>query len=204
MILTCHLLANQLQEGAVCPGYGYRHLGSEESLADWNRFWGVKDPAAVRVEIRYRGGALHSRAVIQLESVTAEDFRLQAGSSGHRRASRDLGADVDLVGPGAVYERWKNTPAYQQWLKDTGESAARSCGATVRDSSPRRQGRTDVCPLAEGVAAAASGADPFTIVRCADGVQWLFSDCGCGVIHWFDLIVFVLVVTAALPLRSVL
>src|SRR5262249_56577324 len=29
------------------------------------------------------------------------------------------GADVDLVGPGKAYERWKQTPAYQQWLKDT-------------------------------------------------------------------------------------
>jgi hypothetical protein len=28
---------------------------------------------------------------------------------------------VDLVGPGAAYERWKKTPEYQQWLKDTGQ-----------------------------------------------------------------------------------
>jgi hypothetical protein len=26
---------------------------------------------------------------------------------------------VDLVGPGPAYERWKKTPEYQQWLKDT-------------------------------------------------------------------------------------
>src|SRR6185369_7933420 len=37
---------------------------------------------------------------------------------------KDLGADVDLVGPGAAYERWKKTPAYQQWLKDTGQLRA--------------------------------------------------------------------------------
>ena len=26
---------------------------------------------------------------------------------------------VVLVGPGRAYERWKKTPEYQQWLKDT-------------------------------------------------------------------------------------
>ena len=34
---------------------------------------------------------------------------------------KDLGADVDLVGPGPAYERWKKTPEYQQWLKDSGQ-----------------------------------------------------------------------------------
>src|SRR5262249_48046979 len=37
---------------------------------------------------------------------------------------KDLGADVDLVGPGAAYERWKKRPEYQQWLKDTGQLRA--------------------------------------------------------------------------------
>jgi hypothetical protein len=32
---------------------------------------------------------------------------------------KDLGADVDLVGPGEAYERWHKTPAYQDWLKQT-------------------------------------------------------------------------------------
>jgi hypothetical protein len=101
-------------------------LPAGESLADWNRFWGVRDTTAVRGEIRYRGGDLRSRAVAQLEQVTAEDFRLQAGSPGHRagKDGRDLGADVDLVGPGPAYERWKQTPEYQQWLKETGEGRA--------------------------------------------------------------------------------
>ena len=37
------------------------------------------------------------------------------------RDGKDLGADVDLVGPGAAYARWKNTPEYQEWLKETGQ-----------------------------------------------------------------------------------
>jgi hypothetical protein len=93
-------------------------LPAGQSLADWNRFWGVKDTAAVRGEIRYRGGDLHSRALIELEQVAAEDFRLNAGSPGKGAGGHDLGADVNLVGPGSAYERWKQTPAYQQWLKD--------------------------------------------------------------------------------------
>jgi hypothetical protein len=28
---------------------------------------------------------------------------------------------VDLVGPGEAYERWKKTPDYQEWLKETGQ-----------------------------------------------------------------------------------
>ena len=49
------------------------------------------------------------------------DFRLRADSAGYKAAKdgKDLGADVDLVGPGSAYERWKKTPEYQQWLKDT-------------------------------------------------------------------------------------
>jgi hypothetical protein len=27
----------------------------------------------------------------------------------------------NLVSPGAAYERWKRTPEYQRWLKETGQ-----------------------------------------------------------------------------------
>jgi WD40 repeat protein len=102
-----------------CP----QPLPAGGSVADWNRFWGVRGSAAVRGKIRYRGGDLLSRALTQLQPVTAEDFRLQADSpgKGSGEGGRDLGADVDLVGPGAAYERWKKTPAYRLWVKDTGQ-----------------------------------------------------------------------------------
>jgi hypothetical protein len=53
------------------------------------------------------------------ERITPADFRLRADSAGYRagKDGKDLGADVDLVGPGTAYERWKTTPEYQQWLK---------------------------------------------------------------------------------------
>lgn len=51
------------------------------------------------------------------------DFRLAKGSPGQGvlPGGKDLGADVDLVGPGAAYERWKKTPEYQEWRKKTEE-----------------------------------------------------------------------------------
>ena len=58
-----------------------------------------------------------------LEQLTPDDFRLRPDSAGYRAGQdgKDLGADVDLVGPGAAYERWKKTPEYQEWLKETGQ-----------------------------------------------------------------------------------
>ena len=58
------------------------------------------------------------------ELITAADFRLRPDSPGYRagKDGKDLGADVDLVGPGPAYERWKKTPEYQEWLKDTGQT----------------------------------------------------------------------------------
>jgi hypothetical protein len=63
------------------------------------------------------------RALTAPEKLSAEDFRLRSDSAGYKagKGGKDLGADVDLVGPGPAYERWKWTPEYQQWLKDTGQ-----------------------------------------------------------------------------------
>ena len=59
----------------------------------------------------------------RLKSSPPDDFRLRPDSAGYRagKDGKDLGADVDLVGPGPAYERWKKTPEYQQWLKDTNQ-----------------------------------------------------------------------------------
>ena len=48
---------------------------------------------------------------------------LRHDSTGYRagKDGKDLGADVDLVGPGPAYERWKKTLSYQQWLVETGQ-----------------------------------------------------------------------------------
>jgi hypothetical protein len=92
-----------------------------QDLADWNKFWSQKNTGSVEGDIHFQGGDLVTRAHTNPEKLTAEDFRLRPDSAGYRagKGGKDLGADVDLVGPGPAYERWKKTPAYQKWLKDT-------------------------------------------------------------------------------------
>jgi hypothetical protein len=87
----------------------------------WDRFWGQTKTESVEGRIRYSGGDLFTRGRDAPEKLTPNDFRLRADSAGYRadKDGKDLGADVDLVGPGPAYERWKKTPEYQQWLKDT-------------------------------------------------------------------------------------
>jgi hypothetical protein len=93
------------------------------TLADWNRFWQTGEAGSTEGRVRYHGGDLLTRLEASSERLTPEDFRLRPDSAGYRagKDGKDIGADVDLVGPGAAYERWKKTPAYQQWLRDTGQ-----------------------------------------------------------------------------------
>jgi hypothetical protein len=72
---------------------------------------------------RYQGGDLLAKVNLAPEQLTPEDFRLRPDSAGYRagKNNKDLGAEVDLVGPGKAYERWKKTPKYQEWLKETGQ-----------------------------------------------------------------------------------
>lgn len=99
------------------------HTTSHKTLADWNTFWGLKTTGSSEGVIRFRGGDLISKALTDPFKFTPDDFRLLPDSAGHKagKDGKDLGADVTLVGPGPAYERWKKTPEYQQWLKDTGQ-----------------------------------------------------------------------------------
>ena len=96
---------------------------ARQALTDWEQFWGLQDTGSLVGDVRYQGGDILTRLAQDPGSLTPEDFRLAAGSAGKGtgESGRDLGADVDLVGPGPAYERWKQTPAYQQWLKESGQ-----------------------------------------------------------------------------------
>ena len=96
---------------------------AKTTLAEWDQFWGVTGTGAIQGSFRYDGGNVYTRLERAPAELTPADFRLRADSAGYRAGpdGQDLGADVDLVGPGAAYERWKQTPAYQQWLKHTGQ-----------------------------------------------------------------------------------
>jgi hypothetical protein len=94
-----------------------------KDLADWKQFWGSAESGSLTGQVRYHGGNLLAKLATAPETVTPDDFRLRPDSAGYRagKDGKDLGADVDLVGPGPAYERWKKTPEYQQWLRDTGQ-----------------------------------------------------------------------------------
>src|SRR6202008_4543331 len=97
-------------------------LGLLNNLAEWNQFWGIKDTGSLQGSVRLRGNPKAMVATAP-ETITPDDFRLRPDSAGYQagKDKKDLGADVDLVGPGAAYERWKKTPDYQQWLQETGQ-----------------------------------------------------------------------------------
>jgi endonuclease YncB( thermonuclease family) len=99
------------------PGHG------PKDLEGWKQYWNSPETGSAQGRFRYQGGDLVARFWDAPEKLTAGDFRLRPDSAGYRAGpdGKDLGADVDLVGPGAAYERWKKTPEYQTWLKDTGQ-----------------------------------------------------------------------------------
>jgi hypothetical protein len=118
---------NQFSPG---PGFtAWAYSGTSDygikDLTEWNKFWKLENSGCRSGKVRYRGGDLASRADLNPEQLTPEDFRLHPDSPGYRAdpGGKDLGADIDLVGPGA-YERWKKTPEYQQWLKESGQLRA--------------------------------------------------------------------------------
>jgi uncharacterized protein (TIGR03067 family) len=93
------------------------------TTAEWGRYWGDEKNDAVPGLLRYQGGNVGTRAKSDPEQIRPTDFRLRNDSAGKGASvdGRDLGADVDLVGPGPAYESWKKTAEYQQWLKNTGQ-----------------------------------------------------------------------------------
>jgi serine/threonine protein kinase len=106
------------------PDESYRYETIDRS--EWTAFWTLQDTNALEGKPKFKGGNLGARVAADAGSVTPDDFRLREGSAGYRAGpdGKDLGADVDLVGPGPAYERWKKTPEYQQWLKDSGQLRA--------------------------------------------------------------------------------
>src|SRR5262249_32960644 len=93
------------------------------TLAEWNQFWGQSDTGSIQGAVRFQGDDAVSSAPYTL---VPDDFRLRTDSAGYRASpnGKDLGPDFDLVGPGVAYERWKQTPEYRKWLKDTGQLLA--------------------------------------------------------------------------------
>src|SRR5262249_36153352 len=104
------------------PGRPYEPLVGSDQLDEWRRFAGPK-AGALRGAALFAGGNLWTQVIASPEQLLPKHFRLLAASAGYPagKDGKDLGADVDLVGPGEAYERWKKTPEYQQWRKKTGQ-----------------------------------------------------------------------------------
>jgi WD40 repeat protein len=92
-------------------------------LDAWNGLWPKAEAGTLAAAAKFQGGDEESWQPAMLEP---DYWRLAPNSPGKGAGpgDPDLGADVDLVGPGPAYERWKQTPEYQQWLKDTAEARA--------------------------------------------------------------------------------
>ncbi len=96
-------------------------VGRHSTLAEWHKFWGITKSTSLVGTPAFEGGDVFKRSLEDPGSLTPADFRLAKGSAGQGvlPGGKDLGADVDLVGPGEAYERWKKTPEYQEWRKKT-------------------------------------------------------------------------------------
>jgi hypothetical protein len=101
-------------------------LGSQEqpwcdsvaNLEGWNKLWGITKPTSLEGAARFEGGDLRKRG--HEGQLVPANFRLAPGSPGKGKdGKKDLGADVEKVGPGKPYEEWKKTPDYQQWRETT-------------------------------------------------------------------------------------
>lgn len=126
------------------------HLGARGSdIDEWNCFWGRDETGSARASIRFQGGDLRQRAKHDPRQLTGDDFRLRPDSAGYRAGpdGEDLGADVDLVGPGEAYERWKKTPEYQDWLRETSqlmESEGRHEDKAGAEKSQAKENQPDI------------------------------------------------------------
>jgi len=114
---------NLYSTGGASVQWSHHPPHGPKNVDEWKKFWGAPDADASEGKVRYQGGNLVAKLTGAPDRITPEDFRLRPDSAGYKagKDGKDLGADVDLVGPGAAYERWKKTPEYQQWLKESGQ-----------------------------------------------------------------------------------
>ena len=98
---------------------GKKPYAACKTLKDWQTYWKAKQPAGIESPPHFIGEDLLERIWQDRLKLTAADFRLKKGSPGQGAGldGKDLGADVDRVGPGEPYEKWKQTPEYQEAAK---------------------------------------------------------------------------------------
>lgn len=93
-------------------------LAEASSLEAWNRLWEKPEEGSRTGTPKFKGGDALRWSPVAGE---ADFWRLMPDSAGKGvgPSGCDLGAAVDLVGPGPAYERWKQRPEYEAWRKKT-------------------------------------------------------------------------------------
>ena len=94
---------------------------SIKTSAAWREFWGLKRMRALRRDVALPGRQREGGQERTTGKLTADDFRLHNDSDGKGEGTngRDIGADINKLGPGKAYEAWKKSPARQTWLLTT-------------------------------------------------------------------------------------
>lgn len=83
-------------------------------LDQWQQFWQFDKPGSVLGKVRFQLADL-PRGPTLPKRLNAQDFRVQVDDP----SRKDVGANVDQVGPGLPYDQWRKTADYEQWLKET-------------------------------------------------------------------------------------
>src|SRR5262249_30080297 len=89
------------------------------NLDEWSRFWGMPPTNSAQGKAVFEGGDMMEKMATAIHRMSPTNFRLTNSSPGKGKHDKDLGADVDKVGPGAPYERWRQSLEYQQWRTST-------------------------------------------------------------------------------------
>jgi hypothetical protein len=117
------LLAWHDQDNVYASNHRFLSM-HHQRLDEWNALRGLTETNSRQGAVEFLGGDIQARVALDPQQLTPEDFRLSPKSSGYHALpdGKDVGADIDLVGPGEAYARWKHTPQYQQWLEATGQT----------------------------------------------------------------------------------
>jgi hypothetical protein len=105
------------EKGVLYFGLGTPDSSNDSKWKTWMDYSKRTEQLWTKGILKLTGGALLARLDSEPENLQPDDHRLRPDSAGYRAGpdGKDLGADVDLVGPGDAYERWKKTPEYQEW-----------------------------------------------------------------------------------------
>src|SRR5262249_42271383 len=96
----------------ISPRETYKSFEVSGTPEEWRKFWNPANSDSAVRPIEFRKDI--AWGVSASGSLSSEEFRIVTSDP----AEKNLGADVDLVGPGPAYERFKKMPEYQQLQSD--------------------------------------------------------------------------------------